>query len=359
MMRSLARRACAAMGLYVLTSLAGCGARTDLRVPADAAAPGDAFVRYDRCVDGRFALARREARAVFVIDRSGSMSEPFGEAEQGSRWDVMLSALEETLPSFEAHIEMGALAFPRSQGTSSCAMPSDVSLDVAPAARNAATVVGHLADNVPEGATPTAAAVGVAAQYLLSHEARGVASYLVLATDGAPNCNADLDATTCQCVHAGSCVGASAGEGCLDDDGTVAAITGARSRGVATYVIGIDGDLEARFVDVLDRMAVAGGRALAGPRRYYSIRERGQLAAAFEDIARTVSRCAFVTPSRPDAPDRITVRAGGAPVPRDPTRRDGWDWTDRDYGEVTLFGPACDRALAASQPVEAAVTCGR
>ena len=39
---------------------------------------------------------------------------------------------------------------------------------------------------------------------------------------------------------------------------------------------------------------------------------------------------------------RITVEVDGVTIPRDPTRRNGWDWTDRGYGEVTLFGAACE-----------------
>ncbi len=355
-------------GLLLTVALtAACGARTGLAEPDSAAAgdaASDALVRFDSCVTGRFTAARREARMVFVIDRSGSMTQTFAAGERGSRWDAMRSALEQTLPRFEGSMQMGALMFPRvpegpRAALQSCDLPPGDGLDVAPAAGNASTLLAVVGRTTPAGATPTAAAIARATRYLTSHAAPGLAQYLALATDGAPNCNADLDPATCACPIAGGCgVGALGPRNCLDDDGTVAAITEARSRGVATYVIGIDGDLEARFVDVLDRMAVAGGRALAGPRRYYSIRERGQLAAAFEDIARTVSRCAFVTPSRPDAPDRITVRAGGAPVPRDPTRRDGWDWTDRDYGEVTLFGPACDRALAPARPLEITVICG-
>ena len=42
----------------------------------------------------------------------------------------------------------------------------------------------------------------------------------------------------------------------------------------------------------------------------------------------------------------------------DTARRDGWDWTDAGYGELTLFGPACDRVLGSVEPLEATVACG-
>src|SRR4051812_21985713 len=108
-----------AVGL-ALTSLefagVGCGAKTGLRVP-DASVgddvPDDAFVRYDACVAGRFALVRREARMLFVIDRSGSMTQPLVAAERLSRWDAMRGALSVSLPRVERELQFGALVFPR------------------------------------------------------------------------------------------------------------------------------------------------------------------------------------------------------------------------------------------------------
>lgn len=348
---------------------AGCGARTGLAVP-DAAvasdATDDAFVRFDACVAGRFAMVRREARMVFVIDRSGSMSLPLSDTDRRSRWNVMRDALGGTVPRFEGAMQMGALIFPRVPASGALSalqacdqLPGD-GLDVAPSRNNSAVLLDAVGLNAPGGATPTAAALSRATRYVASHAARGLAQYLVLATDGAPNCNAALDPSTCACPVTSGCAVAGLGaRNCIDGDGTVEAIERARAAGVSTFVVGIDGDIDPRYVAVLDRMAVAGGRGLPGERRYYSVRAGDQLGAAFDEIQRTVVRCAYVTPSRPDDPERIAVRSGGALVPRDAARRDGWDWTDRDYGELTLFGPACERAVAGDRPLEATVACGR
>ncbi len=348
---------------------AGCGAKTGLAAP-DAATPTDAsddvFVRFDACVAGRFGLVRREARMVFVIDRSGSMSLPLSGSDRRTRWNVMRSALGATLPRFEAAMQTGALIFPRVPASGALSalqacdqLPGD-GLDVTFARDNASELLDAVGLYAPGGATPTAAALARAARYVFARASRGLAQYLVLATDGAPNCNAALDPATCACpVSSGCNVPGLGARNCIDDDGAVEAIERAAAQGVGTYVIGIDGDIDDRYVAVLDRMAVAGGRALPGPRSYYSVREGAQLGAAFEEIQRTVGRCAYVTPSRPDDPERIAVRAGGVLVPRDAARRDGWDWTDRPYGEITLFGPACERSVAASRALEATVACGR
>jgi hypothetical protein len=356
--------------VFVLSAVLACGAKTGLLVSETSNDAGhdadDAFVRFEACVEGRFTLVRREAQVVFVIDRSGSMSQPIQRGGT-SRWDAMRTVFGQTLRLFEDSIRMGVLMYPRRPDSAAlasaqaCDQLPGTGIDIPPRLRNADAVLDVINASGPSGATPTAAAIARAARFLSTTGSRELARYLVVATDGAPNCNLTLDPSTCVCSY-GSTSCASAGVGaryCLDDDGAVTAITTARAQGISTYVVGIDGDLAPEYVAVLDRMAVAGGRSLDGPRRYYSIQDTAALTRAFEDIQRTIVRCAYVTPSRPDDPSRITVHVGATEVPRDPSRRNGWDWTDADYGELTLFGPACEQVLDAPRSLEATVACGR
>ncbi len=44
-------------------------------------------------------------------------------------------------------------------------------------------------------------------------------------------------------------------------------------------------------------------------------------------------------------------------VLRDPERLDGWDWTDEGSSELTLFGPACERASADGATVTGEIPC--
>ncbi|MEZ4389617.1 MAG: vWA domain-containing protein [Polyangiales bacterium] len=351
----------------LLTLALGCGARTGLPIPdASLDAPTeDVFVRFDACVAGRFGMIRRSARLLFVIDRSGSMLQPLEMGAMTSRWQATVDALRETLPRFEDRLAMGALTFPRTPDDDVAArylqacqvqLGSGITVDVAP--RNAAAMSAMLERTSPVGATPTGAAVRRATEWLRAHDARGVASYLVLLTDGIPNCNAAIEPSACECLDPATMCGGERGRlSCLDDDGTVRALEDARRAGVVTYVIGIDGSLEARFQGVLDRMADAGGRPNAGSPRYSSIRNGAQLLRTFEGIQRSVALCSYVTPSRPDDPDAIDVDLDGARVPRDPTRREGWEWSDRDYGELTFYGRACEVAQRDDARVQATVRC--
>lgn len=353
--------------LLALALAGGCGARTGLNVPdASLDAPAeDVFVRFDACVAGRFGMIRRSVRLLFVIDRSGSMNEPLVARGTTSRWEATVDVLRETLPRFEQRLAMGALIFPRTPDGDTtlrylqyCQVQpgAGITVDVGPA--NATAVNQMLAQTFTMGATPTGAAVRRATQWLQAHDARGAAQYIVLLTDGIPNCNSEIVPAECECLDpAGTCSGERGRLSCLDADGTVNAIAAAREAGIATYVIGIDGSIEARYQSVLDRMAEAGGRANEGSPRYNSIRDRAQLQATFEGIQRTVALCSYVTPSRPDAPDAIDVDLDGVRVPRDPTRREGWEWTDREYGELTFYGRACDGAQRVGARVEATVRC--
>src|SRR6185437_11805536 len=103
----------------------------------------------------------------------------------------------------------------------------------------------------------------------------GRENYVVLITDGAPNCDASFAATTsnCEdgtgyCTSPGACV-SSAGTnetaaplGCLDENATVAMVQSLAQSDIRTFVIGIGADFanaSSPTVDTLNQCALAGG----------------------------------------------------------------------------------------------------
>ena len=68
-----------------------------------------------------------------------------------------------------------------------------------------------------------------------------------------------------------------------------------------------------------------------------------------------------MTPSAPTDPNAITIEINGARINRDTTRQDGWDWVDQNYGQVALFGSACDAALRGGEgtDVKGTVSCDK
>lgn len=154
------------------------------------------------------------------------------------------------------------------------------------------------------------------------------------------------------------------GQRCLDRERTVSEIAQLAANPIAsipTFVIGLADETDPNYAATLTAMAVAGGRpfvSASGAPTYYNVERAADLTRAFTTIQNTVSRCAFVTPSRPEEMGSIAITAGGATVPLDPAHRDGWDWSDRAFGEITFFGAACDRVIESrATEVQAIVEC--
>ncbi len=388
--------------LSLSLALAGCGAKTGLLVwdaqpesgidASDASDVPDAPDASDVpdvpeappvCVPGRFELERRGAEVMFVIDRSNSMAfsldgdpNPMGEP---TRWRVLSNALAALLPRFEASVSFGAKFYPQPiepanpDIEANCrALPG---VELAPALNNATALLRFFTATAPGGGTPTFDGLTEAMTFLRARPGRGSARYIVLATDGGPNCNVMNPDPPSRCVCTSSDVNACRSNprvgiyNCLDATRTVARVreiaspTAPGVPGIPVFVVGLDGSMTTRLdlLAVLDDMARAGGRPRPvvnpGDRAYYSVRDPADLANAFQTIVAPIARCAFVTPSRPDNPDEIEIELDGAPLARDTARADGWDWTDRDFGEITLFGPACARATATTVRVQARVGC--
>jgi hypothetical protein len=177
---------------------------------------------------------------------------------------------------------------------------------------------------------------------LSSRRTAGSARALVLATDGAPDCNAALNARTCTCVGGnGGCTSVR----CLDDTRSLERLRTLAASGIPTWIIGLRGASDALFVDVLNRMADAGGKPQVGAgQRFYSASSQQELESALGTIRRQVGTCRYLTPSVPDVGGTIELELDGTFVPYDATQTEGWSWIDANNGELALHGAACTRA---------------
>jgi len=336
----------------------------DARVDAPIDAPIDVIEEPVGCIPGKFTFTLATPQLMFVLDRSGSMQYVLTENRQArfgetSRWSALEAALSQTMTPFSSQIAMGARFFPSANADAydsvlAC-MQDHSSVAIAPALYNAEPILDVFEKTTPVGGTPTAIALQLAAQEISS--SRAVARAIVVATDGAPNCNPALDGDTCACTSTtpGACAQADNGNtNCLDDARTVQTIaTIFGTQKIPVYVIGIG--VTGGFAATLDAMAVAGGRPRSGSPRYYRAASPAEMTAAFTLVRDSVAKCSYITPSSPYDPDSITVDIEGQPVERDPTHVNGWDWIDQAYGHLQLFGPACDQATATN--VSGTVTC--
>ncbi len=369
------------------STVASCGSRTELfggPTPSTTSrAPGavvDAGTDADAgdqggvpCIPGTFPLERGVAKVVLVVDRSGSMKLSLSSNEEPlpgepSRWDALRAAVSQAIAPFDGELALGVTIFPDAfdsgESTRGCAVADSETL--APAVGNAAAVASALTRGQPFGGTPTVEAVKAAAELLRA--TRGTVRALVLATDGAPNCNAGLDPHACTCTTTGTpggCGSAGNGTMCLDDARAIRTVEEVATKDrIPVYVLGIAEDPQESFARTLAALAVAGGRPRGTSPEYYPARSPGELTSALATIRDGVAQCTYLTPSAPGEDENagsIEVLVDGVSVPHDPTRREGWDWVDQRYGQLAFFGTACARVSRAtgSTNVTAEVRCRR
>lgn len=282
------------------------------------------------------------AEVYLVIDRSGSMNEP-GSNPSLSKWQELNEAVDLALSQYEGAVQFGVLMYPTGE---ECATSGP---QVAPALGNRLGILHALGTAVPAGGTPTAAALNNASDSLGSINAPDSPKFLVLATDGGPNCNYGLSANpSCSCSSAAAdacCTNAPSpcyfGQSCLDDQKTLAVITALHTQGIDTFVIGLQGS--AQYENLLNLMAQAGGRPKqGGATSYYPANNPVDLQAALQTIAVSVISCQIDLGQAPDYPEGVLVYVDGNAVGRDTNKQNGWDYTDNTLTMIELYGTACD-----------------
>ena len=359
------RAALAVIGALA-TALLSCGAKTGLLVDAssdhvDAARDRPDTPAADVCVDRVIVASPSSVELLLLADRSTSMERDLlGGAGTPRRWDVLRDALASTLPRYQDRIAMGLQFFPGIGIVGVCAVADTP--DLLPALSQALPLLLRFARTEPNGRTPTWLGVQSAGRYLVGRAAPRRFRAILLATDGAPNCNGALDGARCTCTALGG-TGQQQCEDdpslCLDDGRTVAEVARLAQQGIPTYVVGIDGDNQPELITVLSQLAVAGGRPnpATAERPYYSVRRPEDLFSAFEQIQRQVSRCVFGVSPAVASNVAASVTLDGQPITRDLARLGGWDWTDAERTTLTLFGAACEHASAAQASVQVTVSC--
>lgn len=295
------------------------------------------------CDELELPVVRVTPRVLIVLDRSNSMG-------YDGYWDPVREAIYSVTSALEPRIAFGLMVFPRADGRQACAdavnpcEPARSPL-ISCGARNANRIRRELRDLDTCGGTPTAMTLDAAAEYFreipsIDHvpRARDSLGHVLLATDGAPNCNSGLPGGTCRCTGSrDACEDLS--ENCLDEVRTYEAISDLRAVEVDVYVLGID---ISEWVDVLGEMAARGGTEAA-----YMADEPLQIEEALESITEGLTTCEVVVrPPEPVAdPDKVNFYVEDVRVPRDTDGDcdEGWTWMDDQHVYVEFCGSWCER----------------
>ncbi len=293
------------------------------------------------CQDEVFNNSVENPRILLVVDRSGSMDQD-ADGYNGTKWQGAKAALSEVVTALDADISFGLMMYPA--GSSNDEVCEEGGLEVAVAAQNADNIIDSLNDTAPAGGTPTAPTLLAAKAVLDGMPAVGGKRVVVVATDGAPNCNMSLDLDTCTCTNPNGCDNV---QNCLDDQGSYDAAVALNQAGYPLFVVGITGS--EGFAYVLNGMAQAGGTAIAGATQYYDASSADNLAASLESVAVRVGSCRFDLANPTTGSSDITVTSNGSTIARDPSRTIGWDLVDQDTIEV--FGGACASVVNSTSSV--------
>jgi hypothetical protein len=260
---------------------------------------------------------------LIVLDRSSSM-----QSEGVDRWTPSVSGIKAITGELDDVIRFGLMAFPGrgsagGRGGMSCAPGT---LEV-PIALGAAPVIATSLDGLSLiQSTPTAATLQAAHAAL---GADGSAKYVILVTDGAPNCSNGRSG---------------GGQDPAAVAASVAAITAMNSAGIKTYVLGYDTQNDAELKAALDQMAQAGGTGAAAHR---PIEDEAGLIQEFRSIVGMAAvGCTFELKTPPSDPNFVRAELDGMKLELDAD--DGFVLSP-GLDVLTVQGAACTKLQSTTE----------
>jgi hypothetical protein len=286
----------------------------------------------------------------YVLDRSGSMSE-------FNKWGNIQSVLGDLFIALGPRVSVGAAVFP-DPAFDQCAVGVEVfpprrgDMPAGTAGPVEASLFNTLRFILAAGGTPTAATL---TSLLPKLKAIPGKTYVVLATDGGPNCNSSASCGADQCIanienapgcsptSPSCCTNPNTGgpQDCLDGQPSIDAVKAIASAGIPVYVVGVPGS--APYASLLDQMALAGGTARGSEPQYYAIDTADQaafLASLSKIAAKITGNCTLDLGTIPPDPSLVNVFFDEKPIPQ--SGPDGWTL---DGSSVTILGASCQKVL--------------
>ncbi len=259
---------------------------------------------------------------LIVQDRSGSMNDDANDnpldnpKDLASKWVQIVAAIERVVQNMTT-IEWGLMLFAVDD---QCRGPDKP--DVAVGMKQGLAIANALDATSPGGRTPTVAALNAAVAYFKTVNDNHP-HYILLATDGEPNCKSDDPFGNED-----------------DSSGAVLAVENAANEGIHTFVVGIGGNTGADAT--LTLMAKVGYEPnnTIGEKPYYSVDTTSDLLDVLDKIAGQIVSCSYALDKPPVNPEFVIVKSNGATIPHDKTHSNGWDFGAGDLS-ITLYGQPC------------------
>lgn len=293
---------------------------------------------------------------MIVMDRSISMSDDVsgqiceggvegGDANCGeeSKWYKTIVALKDVVEATQKTVNWGMYWL--GNESTQCGVSTTPVVPITPG--DSYTPIQEALDGVQfngQFGTPTAGAINASVKYM-SKLTDENPKYLLVATDGEPNCAAG---TTGGGVGGIGGIGAGAGATMytVDTAGATAAVANAANADIPTFVIGIATTSTPTATEALNAMAVAGGNPQKDAEtQYYAVSDTETLKAVLNEIIGMTTSCTISLENAPKGEWKIAISAQDAngdtvEVVNDAT--DGWVYTDESTKKsIELNGAAC------------------
>jgi hypothetical protein len=332
----------------------------DGQAGGDSLALPDASLDAALCGNEQIPAVLNPPNLYFIVDRSGSMQDPLPGSAY-SKYENARIAISSMLRAVGHRVRYGAAVYPAFLNQEGCAPGLQIfpTADGDPPSYAAngenGPVLSNLLDRLgnvpPSGGTPTAATLRELQPTL--EALTGKKTYVVLMTDGAPNCNLDLRCGVAGCIPniegltvggmkcdaSFNCCSPKVGAGdCVDADDTEAAVVAYEQAGIDTYVVGMPGS-EA-YGAILGRLAVAGNTARPGATAYYAVSDTNALSEALRSIGAEVAiSCNLPLSTAPEDPELVNVYFDDRVVPSSDVN--GWHFTSPNG--IRFVGDSCTR----------------
>jgi hypothetical protein len=263
---------------------------------------------------------------LIVQDKSLSMNQDASGANCGtpgcSKWSQVSAAIDTVVMATQTTVNWGLVFF---GSDNMCGVSTTPIVPITPAT-SYTPISQAYANNQPSSYTPTEAAVNAAVTYMQTLTDTNP-KYLLLATDGLPNCKPN-------------------DRNVMDDDsaGAEAAVTNAKTAGFPTFVVGIGNTMG---VATLNQLAMNGGEPQVGSadgNSFYEVNSTSDLVTALNKIVGLVASCTIPLTGVNGTLDKVAVSAKDAngntvEIMQDPTN--GWSYTDTTMTAIILNGTAC------------------
>lgn len=303
---------------------------------------------------------------LIVMDKSGSMTDT-PPAYGKSKWESAKASLGTALKADDPLVSYGFMLYPykADAAAAGCVIPSGtdaVNIPIQAASASVPAIHGLLAQTAPGGGTPTAGALKAAYEYYTVGAGRDLIGqkYVLLVTDGGPNCNAGITCPAATCTAnldqfescgtgiANCCdpsftvgTGEPANTLCLDDVAVNGQLQALREAGVGTFVIGIPGSEV--YASYLDSFADMGGYPVVGKaHKYYEVINPQDLELAVQQITTSLVRdCNIPLVRAAEDKTKINVAVDCNALPQKAAdQTDNWVYHE-DTNTIEILGNQC------------------